>query len=62
MANDGHLRKGRCAARILLHHPRQVRDWCYVLGCGEQELREGIAAVGNDVAAVRRWLMQRGAR
>jgi hypothetical protein len=42
--------------KINLHQEWEIRYWCKVLGVTEAKLREAVRAVGNSVAAVRRYL------
>lgn len=42
--------------RISLSEDYEIRDWTASLGVSEQELREGVDAVGNSADAVRAYL------
>ena len=46
-------------SRISLLEPHEARDWARRLGCSEGELREAVAAIGDNPAEVEEWLKER---
>lgn len=38
--------------KINISNSDEVRNWCKILGCSKEELREAINAVGDSVKAV----------
>ncbi|MEO8629861.1 MAG: DUF3606 domain-containing protein [Betaproteobacteria bacterium] len=59
MAYDLMQGSGRERFRIDVARIWEVRWWAQAIGISEQELREAIAEVGNDVDQVRRHLRNR---
>ena len=41
--------------KINISNSDEVRNWCKILGCSKEELREAINAVGDSVKAVREY-------
>ena len=41
--------------KINIHNSDDIRNWCKILGCSKDELREAIDIVGSSVRAVRKY-------
>ncbi|CAN7384448.1 DUF3606 domain-containing protein [Variovorax sp. LjRoot178] len=59
MADDKTKVGGQDRKRINLSEDYEVRDWCKSLGVSEAELREAVAAAGDQAAAVRDYLSKK---
>ncbi|WP_076999123.1 DUF3606 domain-containing protein [Variovorax sp. KK3] len=59
MADDKTKVGGQDRTRISLSEDYEVRDWCQSLGVTETQLREAVAAAGNEAAAVRDYLAKK---
>lgn len=56
MPDNPNVRGPQDAARINVNQTYEVRYWCGVLNCTEQQLRDAVKVVGPMVADVRRYL------
>lgn len=59
MADDKTKVGGQDRKRINLSEDYEVRDWCKALGVTEAELREAVAAAGDQEPAVRDYLSRK---
>lgn len=59
MADDKSKAGGQHRTRINLNQDYEVRDWAKTLGVTEHELRNAVAAVGNQADKVREFLKKK---
>lgn len=59
---DDPKKTGQDRKLISLEQDHERHKWALSLGCTEEQLRAAVAAVGNSVDAVRRWLWLNGQR
>jgi hypothetical protein len=59
VADDLSMRGGQDRRTINLHQDFEVRDWSSKFGVTADELREAVAAVGNQASKVEEYLRSR---
>lgn len=56
MSNTTTTRSATQTSEVRLSRPYEISDWCYELGCSEDDLRRAVRAAGTNEEDVRRVL------